>query len=269
MKLSIFGATGFIGQNFSKRFPNHVLIPKHIVSPKTKNILYFISTSHDYNIYEDLKLDVETNLLLLCKVLEKCKKKDLVFNYISTMNVYGLQENLPINEQSYCNPEGLYAITKKCAEDIIITFCKTFDVNYRILRLCNVLGMHDKISTKKNSITWMINQLKLGKNIDLYNGGEVFKEVMYIDDVCDAINLVCQKGNKNEIYNIGSGEAMTLKKIIEESKRILNSPSKITIKNNIQRSSHSIKKNFWLDTSKLNSLGFEKKFSLYKIIKEL
>ena len=269
MKLSIFGSTGFIGKNFCNQFPEHIEIYRGDKKPKTKNILYFLSTSHNYNIYDDLTLDVETNIYLLCQILENCKQEGLIFNYISTMHVYGTQKELPINEDTNCKPEGMYPITKKCAEDIIITFCKTFGVNYRILRLCNVLGSYKTYSPKKNAITWMINQVKEDKDIKLINGGNFFRDVMHVDDVCNAIQLICNKGNKNEIYNVGSGEPTTLENIIKKAKEILNSKSKINIKKEIEINSESHEKSFWLDTSKLKNLGFVRKFTLEETIKEI
>ena len=70
MKLSIFGSTGFIGKNFCNQFQEHIEIPRGDKKPKTNNILYFLSTSHNYNIYDSLTLDVETNIYLLCQILE-------------------------------------------------------------------------------------------------------------------------------------------------------------------------------------------------------
>ena len=258
-----------VGKNFCNQFQNHIEIPRGDKKPKTNNILYFLSTSHNYNIYEDLTLDVETNIYLLCQILENCKQKGLIFNYISTMHVYGTQKKLPITEDSNCKPEGMYPITKKCAEDIVITFCKTFGINYRIIRLCNVLGVYKNYSPKKNAITWMINQVKEDKDIKLLNGGNIFRDVMHINDVCSAIKLICTKGKKNEIYNVGSGEPITLEKIIRNAKEILNSRSKIIINNEIEFNSETNAKNFWLDTNKLNNLGFIKKFSLEETIKDI
>ena len=50
---------------------------------------------------------------------------------------------------------------------------------------------------------WMINQLKLNKDINLYNNGSPYRDVMYVKDVCRAIKLVIDTGELNTIYNIG------------------------------------------------------------------
>ena len=114
MKLSIYGSTGFIGSNFLKIYPNNIKIKRGNLKPETQDILYFISTVHNYNVFEDITKDVKVNLELLCKVLENCKSNNITFNFISSWFVYGKTKNLPVNESQPCDPKGFYSITKKC-----------------------------------------------------------------------------------------------------------------------------------------------------------
>ena len=104
--------------------------------------MYFISTVDNYNVHNNITLDVETNLKVLCEVLDFCRDTNIVFNFISSWFVYGETE-LPAKEEYYCRPTGFYSITKKAAEDLLISFCRTYGVKYRILRLCNVMGNGD------------------------------------------------------------------------------------------------------------------------------
>ena len=270
MKLSIYGSTGFIGSNFMKFYPKHIAINRENLKPNSKDILYLISTVDNYNIFDDITKDVKVNLELLCKVLNYCKSEDLTFNFISSWFVYGKTKNLPADESQICNPKGFYSITKKCAEDLIISFCNTFNVKYRILRLCNVLGKGDlRASSKKNAITWMINQLKLNKKIDLYNEGRVFRDIMHIRDVCDAINMICNNGAKNEIYNIGSGKPTELRSIIDLAYRYTNSSSQINFISPPPFHTKVQSQDFWMDNTKLKKLGFSQKIPIETTIKEL
>ena len=270
MKLSIYGSTGFIGNYFLKSFPNHKPIEKGKYIPESNDILYLISTVDNYNIFEDITIDVKTNLELLCKVLENCKSEHITFNFISSWFVYGKTENLPAKETQICNPKGFYSITKKCAEDLLISFCDTFNVKYRIIRLCNVLGSGDKkASAKKNAITWMINQLKDNKPINLYNSGLVYRDYLHVKDVCRAIELICRKGKKNEVFNVCSGNPTKIKSIIDLAYKYTNSSS--IIKNINPPQFHSLVQNqdFWMDNQKLKELGFIQKFFLDDIVREL
>lgn len=261
--ISVFGSSGFVGSNYCSKFADKVIkIDRESRLPKSNTILYFISTVDNYNVFNDITLDVETNLKILCEVLDNCKKEDIVFNFISSWFVYG-NVQLPANENSICNPKGFYSITKRSAEQLLISFCETYGVKYRILRLCNVYGKGDqKISKKKNAIQYMINLLKKNETVSLYDNGEPIRDLMYIDDVCDAINLVLEDGEMNQIYNIGSGTPIKIKDIIEVSKQIINSTSNIEYIDAPHFHKIVQSKDFWMDNTKLKSLGFKQKVSL-------
>jgi len=268
--ISVYGGTGFVGRNFCRLFSDNVILQQREERiPKTKNILYLISTVDNYNVHTNITLDVETNLKVLCEVLDFCRDSDIVFNFVSSWFVYGETE-LPAKEEYICKPTGFYSITKKAAEDLLISFCRTYGVKYRILRLCNVLGKSDnKASLKKNALVHMINLLKQNEDVYLYDDGTPVRDVMHIDDVCRAIKLICDKGNINEIYNVGSGQPTTIGDIIGKAKEYLDSKS--IIKSKEAPEFHKIvqAKDFWLDTSKLNQLGFKQSIPIDKIIGEL
>ena len=272
MKLSVFGGTGFVGSKFLKLYPENIKINRNILSPESENILYLISTVDNYNVFEDITKDVKVNLELFCKVLENCKSEKITINFISSWFVYGKIDKLklPVDESNSCNPTGFYSITKKCAEDLLISFCNTFNVNYIIIRLCNVLGEGDKgTSKKKNAVTWMINQLKENKPINLYNDGLVYRDFLHVDDVCQAINLICNKGNINEVYNVSSGNPTKIKTIIDLAQKFLNSTSLINSIKAPSFHSNVQSQDFWMKNKKLEELGFKQKISIEEIVKEL
>lgn len=268
--ISVYGSTGFIGSRYCSLYSDKVIkIDREGRIPKSKNILYFISTVDNYNIHTNITIDVETNLKVLCEVLDFCRNTDIVFNFISSWFVYG-ETQLPAREEYFCQPTGFYSITKKAAEDLLISFCKTYKVNYRILRLCNVYGSGDnKVSKKKNAIQYMINLLKEDIEVSLYDGGTPIRDLMHMDDVSNAIDLVVEGGELNTIYNIGSGHPTTVRDIIDIAKQILQSNSPITSIETPEFHSIVQVKDFWMDTSKLNSLGFKQKITLEQGIKEL
>lgn len=270
MSLSVFGGTGFVGGNYCRMFPEKVLLQERDSRvPKSKDILYFISTVDNYNIFGDITLDVKTNLQVLCEVLENCKDSDITFNFISSWFVYGEVE-LPAKESEVCYPSGFYSITKKAAEDLLISFCKTFGVKYRILRLCNVLGKGDgKVSAKKNALTYMIESLKNNDDVYLYDEGTPIRDIMHVDDVCSAIDLVCESGEVNEIYNIGSGQPTRIGDIINIAKNYLNSTSEIKSKEAPEFHKIVQTKDFWMSNDKISELGFVQQISNENIIREL
>lgn len=128
--LSVYGA-GYIGGRYCQMYPKDThVIPREQRSPVSKEILYLISTIDNSNIHDNITLDVETNLRIFCEVLNHCRSDDICINFISSWFVYG-DCDLPAKEDSICNPKGFYSITKKCAEDLLIDFCRTYKVKYR------------------------------------------------------------------------------------------------------------------------------------------
>ena len=60
-KISLYGSSGFIGKNFTRMYDNCVSIERNSRKPLTNEILYFISTVDNYNVHDNITLDVETN----------------------------------------------------------------------------------------------------------------------------------------------------------------------------------------------------------------
>ena len=102
MKIDLFGGTGFVGSNFKKMYDDstHVHDREDNV-PIYDDILYMISTTHNYHVFDNIHKDVDTNLTKLLNVLQNCKDKNVVFNFISSWFVYGDVE-LPAKEESLC-----------------------------------------------------------------------------------------------------------------------------------------------------------------------
>ena len=197
--------------------------------------------------------------------------KEVVINFISSCFVYGKNKILPFNEDSSdCNPTGFYSITKRCAEQILISFCKTFDIKYRIFRLANVLGEGDnKVSRKKNALQYMIKCIAQNEEIFLYDGGNVVRDYIYVDDACEAIHTLVRNAEYDQIINIGNGIPYVLKDIITQAVETAQSSSKVNI---IKPSYfHEIVqvKDSYLDVTKLKSYKFEGKYDMDEIVKRL
>jgi nucleoside-diphosphate-sugar epimerase len=272
-KINVFGGTGFIGSKFCELYSDKVIVnSREDYKPQSEEILYFISTIDNYNIHKDLHVDIDTNLKVLINVLEHIKNNpNTTFNFVSSWFVYGQNDKTPFKEDDLaCNPTGFYSITKRCAEQLIISFCNTYNVKYRIFRLANVLGEGDqKISKKKNALQFLIKEIVNDRDVELYYGGNVLRDYIYVDDVCEAIYHCINNASVNEIINVGSGKPYLFLNIIKKAIKESNSNSKII---NIEPTHfHNIVqvKNSYLDTTKLNNFGYQCKHNLDFIIKTL
>ena len=270
-KLSIYGGTGFIGGRFCELYPDKIVkIERNSPIPQSNNIVYLISTTNNYNVFSQPYLDIDTNLTTLVKTLEACRKysKDIVFNFISSWFVYGKTNYLPAKEDdNYCNPKGFYSITKRAAEQLLISYCETYSLKYRIMRLCNVCGESDlKFSKKKNALQYLINEVINNRDVNLYDGGTNIRDYMYVNDVCAAIKTCVETSPTNEIINIGSGKPHQIKDMLEYVRNKVESKSKfISIESPEFHKVVQIK-DMYLDVTKLKNLGYVRNYDMTEML---
>jgi nucleoside-diphosphate-sugar epimerase len=268
--INVLGGNGFVGSRYRELTKNVVINAKYDYIVKGNcEVVYFISTVDNYNVHTNPFLDIETNLTTLVKTLESCKDKNVTFNFISSWFVYGDVE-LPAKETSYCDPKGFYSITKRTAEQLLISYCETFGIKYRIIRLANVLGKSDgKVSKKKNALQYMINQVVNNEDINLYDGGTMYRDYIHVDDVVQAINLIIDHGQTNEIYNVGNGVQVRIRNALEYVKSKTNSTSNFGTIETVDFHKIVQTKNMVLDISKIKNLGYTPKYNINEILDTL
>ena len=255
-KISVYGSTGFIGGTFCGLYPDNVIrIPREEREPESHDILYLISTTTNHNMLTDLTLDVDVNLRVLLETLEYCKNEKITFNYVSTGFVYGA-DIIDAKETDVCDPRGFYSITKRTAEQLVISFCEVNEVNYRIMRIANVYGQDKTVSPKKNVLGFLIGLMREHKDLTLYNNGDDLRDYMHVIDICRALKTVMDRGELNSIYNIASGKPLPFREILEMVRDNIGSRSEF-IPTVTPRFNQLVQpKNFSLDVSKLKSLNF-------------
>ena len=115
----------------------------------------------------------------------------------------------------------------------------------------------------------MINLLREGKEITLYDDGKYKRDYTFVEDTARAIDLIVEKGEVNSIYNVGSGDFRTFKEVIMMAKEYTSSKSNIVSVETPEFHRKSQAKNFTLNVEKLNSLGFSPLVSLEDGLKRL
>ena len=176
---------------------------------KIDTVVHFAAQSHVQNSFDDALKYTYDNIVGTHTLLESCRKygKITKFIHISTDEVYG-ESLLSIdeekkNEQSILCPTNPYAATKAGAELIANSYRYSFKMPIIITRGNNVYGPNQY---PEKLIPRFIELLKNDKKVTIQGDGSNVRAFLHALDVAKALNLILEKGEIGEIYNIGSDE---------------------------------------------------------------
>jgi len=129
--------------------------------------------------------------------------QDAHFIFMSSSMVYGNWTKECMSEKDPTSPNNIYGQLKLLGEGIV----KQFHSNYTIVRPSAVYGYGDN---RKRVTQLFINKIMNNQPIVLKGADNLF-DFTHVDDVVQALYLICDKDAENETYNISRGQAHTLK----------------------------------------------------------
>ncbi len=162
------------------------------------------------------KNDVISNLPHSLNLIEACVEKkvsNLLF-FSSGGTVYGNPRKLPIDETHPTDPVSPYGIDKLMVEKYILMYSHRFGLPFTILRVSNAYGPRYRLNTPQGVIGHWINQLKEGGAIELVGNGDITRDFIHIEDICNATLFLLEKPT-NEVYNLGSQKGVSLNQLFE------------------------------------------------------
>lgn len=273
-KYLIIGGAGFIGSHLSEELlgqGNKIVIIDNasikITSPKIKS--YKISIDDRKKVFGifkkekpdfvfhlagaiNLRRPIEDPLFIkdidflsrTAIILEACKEnnvKKIVF-VSSGGAIYENAKIIPTKEDYFASPNSLYGSASLMIEKYIALYCNNHAMHFTIPRVSNVYGPRQ---WQSGFIPATITKLLKKESPVIFGTGNQTRDFIYISDLVEALIILVKKG-KNEIYNVGSGKEITLKKVFAEIKSLSDSNISATYKNakisETQRSVMNIKK---------------------------
>jgi len=229
-------------------------------------VVHFAAQSHVDNSFENALQYTQDNIVGTHTLLEACRKygKLKKFIHISTDEVYGesmLHDyETKKNEESVLCPTNPYAATKASAELIAKAYYHSFNMPIIITRGNNVYGPNQY---PEKLIPKFIQLLKNDEKVTIQGDGSNVRAFLHVSDVCNAINIIIERGTIGEIYNIGSDENSEYS-VLEVAKMLIN---KIKNTTNYDEWITYIEdrpfndKRYYISNQKLKDLGWEIKMN--------
>ncbi len=135
------------------------------------------------------------------------------FVFSSTSSVYGDTERIPFVEDDPCDRvKQPYAAAKRAVEILGYSYHYLYDLNFTALRFFTVYGPRNRPTMMAHLLA---DSIVLGKEIALYDGGDMYRDWTYVEDTADGVIAALDRPLGYEIINLGRGEPTQLKRFVE------------------------------------------------------
>lgn len=275
MKVSVFGASGFVGRNMIKALVNenietvasdikedsiegvHVYPANILEYDQVKKIVH----DSDYIIHlaaSPLPLSLKNptdnariNIIGTLNIMDaarECGVKKVIFS--SASSIVGDVLRNPVDETHPCTPKTPYGVAKYAIEHYLRVYKEIFGLDYLVFRFFNIYGPW-QLPESGALIPMIYNKLKNTGSFDILGDGTQVRDYVYVGDIADfIIKGIKNEQIKNEILNMGTGSGGTIKEVIETAAGILN----ITPTINYKPPRPGEISNFVADTTKMKQL---------------
>ncbi|MDO4983355.1 MAG: NAD-dependent epimerase/dehydratase family protein [Eubacteriales bacterium] len=169
---------------------------------------------------------IESNIVGFYNILEACRHypvEHLV--YASSSSVYGGNKKVPFStDDKVDDPVSLYAATKKSNELFAHAYAKLYNIPSTGLRFFTVYGPAGRPDMAYFGFT---DKLRSGKEIQIFNFGNCWRDFTYIDDIVEGIIRVMQGAPEKsvgedglplppyKVYNIGNSHPENLLEFVD------------------------------------------------------
>jgi UDP-glucose 4-epimerase len=221
-------------------------VPKSMENP---------SYSHEVNVTGAL------NVLIAAR---DCKVKKVIL--ASSSAVYGNTPALYKKEDMVPSPLSIYAINKLTDEYYSQIFTSAFGLPTVCLRYFNVFGPRQSPDSDYAAvIPKFLCRIKKGQELPIYGDGEQSRDFVYVKDVVSA-NLIFAQNEANGVFNIGSGDKVTINKLLE-TMSLITGDTNLRITHTLERQAdikHSL-----ADISQARKFGYNPRYNLTDGLKEM
>ncbi len=175
-------------------------------------VINFAAESHVDRSIADSNEFISTNIIgthILLKAsfdffnkLEQSKKDNFKYIQISTDEVYGslLDSDPQSSEDSAYFPNSPYSASKASGDHLVRAWHETYGLPTITTNCTNNYG---PFQHKEKLIPLLIHNCLENKKLPIYGNGLNIRDWLFVEDHCDALTVVLEKGINGETYNIG------------------------------------------------------------------
>jgi UDP-glucose 4-epimerase len=174
----------------------------------------------------DPAADLVANVMPTLKLLEALRRQAQPVTMVflsSGGTVYGKLQRIPVHEDHPLNPISAYGAGKAAGELYCGIYRDLYGVDCRIARLSNPFGAGQNPTRGQGAATVFLHRALSNQTIEIWGDGEVIRDYLHVSDaVAGLVALGCApRTNGPHIFNIGSGQGVSLNGIVAELSALL------------------------------------------------
>jgi len=194
---------------------------------------------------------LRTNVLGTHVLLEAARKAGIKrFIHISTDEVYGSLEKGAADENARLHPNSPYSASKAGADHLVLATHVTYGLPVIVIRASNNYGPYQ---FPEKFLPLMITNAIDGEPLPIYGDGLYVREWLFVEDFCEAIARVLEKGEAGQIYNVGSGDLQVNLEVAKKILKWVGRPESL-LRHVSDRLGHE--RRYAIDSKKIQSLGW-------------
>jgi dTDP-glucose 4,6-dehydratase len=241
--------------------PRHAFVKGDIASPAVAGplvqaaevVVHFAAETHVDRSIQSAGDFITTDVYGTFVLLESARQAPRLrrFVQISTDEVYGSVAAGASKETDELRPRNPYAASKAGADRLAYSYWATYGVPVIVTRASNNYGPYQ--FPEKIIPLFVTNALE-DLPLPLYGDGLNERDWLHVTDHCHALDVLIDRGQAGEVYNIGGGNNVRNIDLTREILRLLGKPESL-IRPVADRLGHD--RRYCLDASKLQGLGWQ------------
>lgn len=177
---------------------------------------------------ENTASEIEKSVLPSIHYLEKTKDFDCRWVYVSSGGtVYGQTDVLPIPETHPTRPINSYGLSKVMLESYFGLYHLMHGCDVVTARLSNPYGAWPVDRRPQGLVATTLLTVHQGRDLQIWGDGETVRDYIYIRDAIDGLMAAALKGGSGQIYNIGTGEGLSINNLVSRIQQILGTAIKV------------------------------------------
>lgn len=169
---------------------------------------------------------VAVNVTGTLNLLEAARRAEVArFVQVSSSEVYGSAQSLPMSEEHPLHPQSPYAATKVGADMLALTFHSSHALPVVVVRPFNTYGPRQ---SQRAVIPTILTQLLDGGPVRL-GSLEPRRDLTFVRDTASGLRMAAESNVRGEVVNLGTGRDYSVREIAELAARVTGMPLNLEV----------------------------------------